>query len=336
MRLTKLIAPALAAAVVLTNNLPEISAQQQDQQGQQGQQEPRGRRGGGGPGGFGGGPGGFGGPGAFGGAMFGRGGVGGDVVLISLLRIEAVREELELDPDQLEGLRKLNERLRPTTRPDFDFRAATPEQRAAFTERMGKEAAERASEAKAHVEELLLPDQMDRLEQIAIQVQGTRALLNPEVAKELGLNPETTAKMSKEIEANAEQIREMAREAMQERNFDGIREKTDAMQKELDEKLLASLTTEQKAKFEEMKGDPFEMPQMVGFGRGGAGGFGGAGGPRAEGGPPRAEGGPPRAEGGRFGGRGGAEGREGFGRGGERGRDGERGQRPRGERPRVE
>jgi hypothetical protein len=44
------------------------------------------------------------------------------------------------------------------------------------------------------------------------------------------------------------------------------------MRKELDAKLLAQLSDEQKAKFEEMKGEPFELAPMTFGGRGGLGG----------------------------------------------------------------
>jgi hypothetical protein len=50
------------------------------------------------------------------------------------------------------------------------------------------------------------------------------------------------------------------------------------MRKESDEQVLAVLTEEQRKQFDEMKGEPFEMPEG-GFGRGGFGGGFGGGGP---------------------------------------------------------
>ncbi len=301
MHLKKLVASAIAVAVVLASNLMTVSAQQRERgrpEGgrPEGGRPDAGRFGGGAPGG---------------GAMFGRGAGGGDQVLIGLLRVEAVRQELAMDEVQLAGLRKMNEQA-PPVRPDFDWRNATPEQQSAFTEKMRTQANERAAEAKADLEQLLLPNQFERLEQIALQVQGARALVNPEVAEKLGLSGDVTAKMSKEIETSTEKSREMVRAAMQDRNFDGIREKTQAAQKELDEKLVSHLSSDQKAKYEEMKGPAFEMPEMAGaFGRGGPGGPGGVGGDRRG----------PGAAGG-FGGRRGGD-APGAGRGGDRG-EGER------------
>jgi hypothetical protein len=290
MRLKNLVAPAIAAAVVLASTLPSVSAQEQEQRGRRGGEA--GQRGEGGrPGGFGGG---FGGPGG----MMGRGGFGGDMLLVGLLAQPAVREELKLDEAQLAGLEKLAERQRPA-RPDFDFRNATDAQRQQFAAQMQEQAAKRAAEAKEQLEELLLPEQLERLEQIALQVQGPAALLSPEVAKELELSAETTAALQKDVEASTERTREMMAAAMQNQNFEGIREKAEQMRTELEQKLLAHLTSEQKAKFEEMKGAKFEMPAPTGpFGRGGFGG-----GQRGQGGP----------------GAGGPE-----GRGGGRGRGGDR------------
>lgn len=281
MRLKNLIAPAMAAAVVLASTLPSVSAQEREQRGRRG--DAPGQREGGRQGGFGGG---FGGPGG----MMGRGGFGGDMLLVNLLAQPAVREELKLDEEQVAGLQKLAERQR-TPRPDFDFRNASEAERERFTTQMREQAAQRAAEAKEHLEELLLPDQFERLEQIALQVQGPVALLNPDIAKELELSAETTAALQQDVEANAEKTREMMTAAMQNQNFEGIREKAEQMRTELEQKLLAHLSSEQKAKFEEMKGAKFEFPETPGpFGRGGFGG-----GQRGQGGP--GAGGPGRGRG---------------------------------------
>jgi hypothetical protein len=111
-------------------------------------------------------------------------------------------------------------------------------------------------------------------------------LLTPDVAKELGLSSETTAAMQKDVAASSEKTREIMTEAMQNQNFEGIREKSEQLRTELEQKLLAHLTGEQKAKFEEMKGPKFEFPAGTGpFGRGGFGGGGFGGGQRGQGGP---------------------------------------------------
>lgn len=261
MRLRKLMVPVMAAAVVMAGQVTSVSAQERE----------GGRRGGPGARAEGGR---FGGPGM----MFGRGGQrGGDQLLVGLLAMDAVRDELKLDEAQREGLRKLSERNRPE-RPDFDFRAASEAERAAFATRMREQAAARAAEAKEQLEELLLPGQMERLEQIALQVQGPAALAtDADIAKKLELSDEKVAAMRQEIEANAEKTRELMVSAGREQNFDGFREKAQAMRQELEEKLLGQLTSEQRAKFEELKGAKFDMPERPAFDRGGRGGQRGPG-----------------------------------------------------------
>jgi len=313
MQLRKLFVPAIAAALAVASQASLVTAQGGRPEGgrpEGGRPEggrPEGGRFGGGPGGPG-GPGGFGGPGGPGG-MMGMGARGGAGNLIGLLGREEVRNEIEMMPDQVAGLRKLAERQRPE-RPDFDFRNASDEDRAAFAAKMQAQQAERAADVKAALEELLLPNQFERLEQIAIQAQGAAALMTPEVAEKLGLSKEVTAAMTKDMEASVEKGREMMQAAMRDRDRDreaagGVREKIAEMRKELETKLVAHLSDEQKSKFEEMKGKPFELAPMT-FGGRGPGGEG-----RGPGGEGRERGGEGRERGG--------EGRERGGEGRERG-----------------
>jgi len=201
-------------------------------------------------------------------------GMGQGGSLIMLLVREEVRTEIEMMPDQIEGLRKLGERMR-TERPDFDFRNATDEERSAFMAKMQAQQAERVADAKAQLEELLMPKQFERLEQIALQTQGAMALANPEVAEKLGLAKEVTEAMGKDLTANQEKVREMVQTMMRDLDreaAEAMREKMEEMRKELETKLVAQLNDEQKSKFEEMKGEPFELAPMTFGGRGGPGG----------------------------------------------------------------
>lgn len=275
MKLRNLFAPTIAAAVVLSSSMMMASAQEERPRGERPRGErPEGGRFGGGPGGPGGG-----GPGGMMGGMMGMGARGGAGNLVMLLGREEVRTEIELMPDQVEGLRKMAERMRPE-RPDFDFRNATDEERSAFMAKMQAQQAERAADAKAQLEELLMPKQFERLEQIALQSQGAMALLNPEVAEKLSISKEVTEAMNKDVTASQEEGREMFQKLMAEGNREAMgsmREKMEEMRKALETKLVAHLSDEQKTKFEEMKGEKFELPPMTFGGRGGPGGDRGAG-----------------------------------------------------------
>ncbi len=255
-----------------------------------GQEE--GRRGRGGPGR--GGPGGGfqrgpGGPGGGPGGGFGR---GGDITL-GLLRVEEVRAELQIAPDQEEALTKLAEQARPE-RPDADFRSMSEEERTAFFEKMRKQMEEKNAEMKDQLIEVLLPEQMDRLDEIALQVRGVQALSDDEVAGKLKITDAQKKELDKVREDLQTKMRDQMRELFASGDRDKMQEAFGTARKEMEDGILAVLSKDQQAEFEKMKGDPFEMPE--GFGRGGfgsrgGGGFGGPGGGRPGGGRPGGDGG---------------------------------------------
>lgn len=238
-----------------------------------------------------GGPGGPGGPGGRGG--FGGGGGAG---LLRLLRVEEVQKEIELLPDQLEACEKLEESLRPERgggdRPNF--REMSEADREKFMEQMRKEGAERAVKERQELGKILLPPQMERLQEVAIQNMGLRALANPEVAAKLKLSDKQKTKLQEVQESSMEQMREQMRAAFQGGNREGMRERFQEMQKKVEADCMAVLSKEQKKAYEELKGEPFEMPQPSFGGRGqggrgqGAPGQGGRGqGGRGQGRPAR-------------------------------------------------
>ncbi len=282
-------------------------------------------------------PGGRGGPGGFGGRGGPGGGLGGmqpssDMMILGLLRNEAVMEEVDIMPDQREALQKVAEQVRGGERPDFSrFRDATAEEREKLAEEMREQLAERMNAAKESIQEVLEPAQLKRLNEIVIQLMGSRALSDPKVIEKLGISSEQTKQM--------EEVRQSSRESMRDLFQGGGREEIRERMAEAREKeeasLMEILTSEQQTKFKELKGEPseaLETMQARGFGAGGQvgggrpGGFGGQPGRRPEGGF-RGRGGDER----RGGDRGGARG--GRGRGG----DGEgRGERQAPVRPQID
>lgn len=282
----------------------------------------QGRRGQGGQGQRGGqGGGGFGQRGGTGGGFGQRGGGGGGStqLMFSMLRIDEVKAEIELMPDQDEAVGKIT--ARPEGEQDrgerVNIREMSEEDQKAYFEKRQKEGEERAAKMREQLEEVLLPQQMERLDQIVIQRLGTQALTDARVVKELKI---TDAQKKEMQEVQTKGREEMMAEVAKLREgggggggFEGMREVFTKMREKGEEKLFGVLTSSQKADFEKMKGEKFEMPE--GAGRGGRGGPGGAG-----------RGGP----GGGQGGRGGAGG---GGRGGPGGQGGQGGRR---QRPQTE
>ncbi len=230
-----------------------------------------------------GGPGGPGGGRGFGGGMMGGGGG-----LLGMLRIDEVRKEIELNDDQAADVKKLEEELRgqqPQDRPNF--RDMTDEQRTKAMEDMRKRMEEQAKKSKAKLGEILLPHQLERLEQISLQMTMrmglAMALNNEELLAKLKITPEQKAKLETIRNESMAAMREMFQGGGDNADRDAMRQKMEAARKEVETKAMAVLTDEQKAELEKMKGKPFEMPQggmFGGRGQGGPGAPGAAGGDR--------------------------------------------------------
>jgi Spy/CpxP family protein refolding chaperone len=216
----------------------------------------------------GGGRGGFGGPGGFGG-----------VSLLDLARIEAVQKEIEAVDDQLKGIEKLSEEMRASRaeRPQVDWRNMSEADREkAMAEGRARREKEAAT-ANAKLAEILLPLQIERLEQInlqiSLQMRGMSALSDPKVAAKLSLTEDQKKKLEAAATANREAMQQAFQGGNRDQNQDRekMREKFQELRKAADEKVLAVLTADQKAAFEKMKGAAFTMPEGA-FGRGPRGG----------------------------------------------------------------
>ena len=174
------------------------------------------------------------------------GGAGGAIDPISLLSNEGVREELELVGDQLDKFRNTQKELQEEIADKAKSLAGgklTPMQMG----EIAKEIAELQKGRQAKLESMLLPHQLERLKQVALQVQmkkrgAANTLLSKEVVEELGID----AAQKKRIEERQEELK---------------KELADRMAKlklEIRDKLLSELTSEQKAKLEDLSGDDFD------------------------------------------------------------------------------
>lgn len=220
-----------------------------------------------------------------------RGFVRGGDPTMGLLRVEEVQAELQISPEQEEALMKLSEKARQ--RPEgMDFskvRQMSEDERNEFFAKMREDQAKKSEEAKEQLEEVLLPPQLERLNQISLQQRGVQALGDEAVASELDISDEQKEKLAEVREGLRDTMRSRIQELMKKAGSEGggfDREMFSKVQEELQEEVLGVLTSEQRAKFEEMKGEPFEMPSRN-QGLGGSGGSGGSamgGGGRGRGG----------------------------------------------------
>lgn len=222
-----------------------------------------------------------------------RGG-GGGTSSAQLLRIPAVKEALELTPDQEDDLSEMGGGF------DRDkFRMAIEgldgDERTAKIREM---IAEMQEEQKSALEDILLPHQLERLEQISFQWalrNGGRGI--DAIATALDLDDDQKDKLEEDIAAMTEEL---------------AKEMAERRKEKLDDVMKDNLTKAQLKKWENLTEDAFEFPsrqQRGGADRGGRGGGGTDRGGRGGGGTDRGGRG-----GGDRGGRGG-----GGGRGGDRG-----------------
>lgn len=209
----------------------------------------------------------------------GRPGGGGGP--LGLVANKAVQEDIKVTDEQktkLETLAKdLGKKIGETMREKLKD---VP--REEMREKMAPIMAELNKEAYTAIGEVLKPEQVARIKQIALQQQGLRAFENPDVAKVLKLDDDQKAK----IKGIAEESSKAGREA-----FEGLftpgqrpdREKMEAAQKksaevrkEAMEKTIKTLNDDQQVIWKKLTGETFDVSKL-GFG-GFGGGFGGQGG----------------------------------------------------------
>ncbi len=184
------------------------------------------------------------------------GGFGGDP-LLSLVRIDKVLEELEVIDDQKEQIQKIVDGSRGE-RPQVNFRELSEEEREKALAEFREKAQARFAEARKKLDDVLLPHQLKRLKEISIQNQGIRALADKELAKAIGMTDEQQEELVSIQEGIAESFRELFRGGQDREN---IREKMTELREKSQSDIMAVLTDDQKQKFEEMKGEPFKMPE---------------------------------------------------------------------------
>jgi len=262
-----MIAVATMAMMVADSNL--LAQQQPGQQRQGGaQQRQGGQRQGGGqrPGGFGGGQ---------------------AVNATALVDIKEVRTEIEMLDSQYEELKAALTKIREDARTQQgerpNFRELDEEARNKLIQEFRARAEKQRKTVDDKVKEILLPHQTDRLDEIALQVQGIRALLQDAIAKELKITAEQKEKMEKVQTDAREKMQGQIRELFQSGDREKIREVFTQMNQQTEKDILAVLTAAQKTQFTKMKGKEFKLPE--GALRGGRGGQrGGQGGQRPGGG----------------------------------------------------
>ncbi len=199
-----------------------------------------------------------------------RGGRG--ISMIGLVAIESVQSEIEMVDDQVKEFEALLEKLRSDrgtqTRggqtDDENSEDMTEEeiqeQREERRTRATAQAAANEKTAVKGLKNILLDHQYARLHEIYVQALGIAALQDETIAKELMI----TEKQKTAMQEASDKAREAAMEEFGKLRESGDREaiqkRMSEIRNETESKVLGVLTAKQKASFEEMKGEAFEIP----------------------------------------------------------------------------
>jgi len=203
-------------------------------------------------------------PGGGGRRPAGGGGFGGPGML---LQNAGVQKELGLTEDQVTKVKDALAKVNDKHKDDLaKLRDLSREERTTKGAEIRKAISADTDKALADV---LKPDQAKRLKQIQLQMRGAQAFADPEVAEALKL----TESQKKDIKTIQEDATKQMR-AMFEGGRPGAdaREKMTKLRKETNDKIMDVLKADQKKKYEQLTGKPFQVQ----FDRrpGGAGGGG--------------------------------------------------------------
>ncbi len=193
-----------------------------------------------------------------GGRGFGR--LFGGVAKAQLATLDEVQSDLKLSDEQKTEVAAINDKLREERRGLFGGGFGQFSQIRDDMDKLNRKASD-------EVDAKLDDAQKQRLQQIAIQVNGPAALGDPSVVAQLNLSDEQMKKLE-EARAENNKAVENAMSDFGDLSRDERREKFRTLSETADSNLLGVLTDDQKKKFDEMKGQKIDVDLSPLFGRG--------------------------------------------------------------------
>jgi hypothetical protein len=168
-----------------------------------------------------------------------------------------VQAELKLSDDQKQ---KLEERLQEQFQEAMQFfqrlEGSKPEERPKELDQYRRKAQDGLS---GFLQKNLEPDQQKRLRQIMLQHEGSFALLNPEIAKDLTLTDEQRQQLMAIVQEFQKKIQPLMEEAQAKGNPEAIRPRAMQLRDEHRRKLEAVLNDAQKKQWKEMLGKSINL-----------------------------------------------------------------------------
>ena len=192
--------------------------------------------------------------------------------LVSLSANDAVQKHLGISGEAVSKLNTLGDEYRAASQKEFttlgiDYSALSDlpaAERAVEMQKVSEKTAEVNRKLTAaftpKLEQLLTPDQLQRLKEIQLQASGIDLWTEPAIAKELDLSDEQAQKVTALRDEYNRRQQQLDGDFQQ--RFARIRE----LNVERDNKALDLLTAVQKEKLTALKGPPFDV-SLLGFGR---------------------------------------------------------------------
>jgi hypothetical protein len=169
---------------------------------------------------------------------------------------ESVLDELKVSDEQKEKLmQRLIEQIMETG-PFLDSLEKTGNEREKKLTEHRKNALEKLAK---YVKEVLQPGQVKRLRQVTLQQEGSFALGQDEIQKELKISQEQFKKFTAVVRELQKQVEPLFKQVQSGGNPEEIRPKIEQLRKDHAQKLEAILTDGQTKQWKELLGPPFEL-----------------------------------------------------------------------------
>ena len=178
---------------------------------------------------------------------------------LHLLQTGKVKQELKITDDQSAKLAQVAEKYDQAAASKLGnvrMDVLTGSQKAGKQQEIRETEDQLIETSRQEVSAILNADQLNRLKQILLQVNGAEALQDKEVAKQVGITPQETAKLQKlQVKTNA-----MLRNSVHPNGqVDADITAADKIDNQAKEQSLGSLTSEQKEKLDSLRGAPFTL-----------------------------------------------------------------------------
>jgi Spy/CpxP family protein refolding chaperone len=180
------------------------------------------------------------------------GGFGGPGMLLTN---KGVQKELKLDDAQVQKVESIAQDVRDKMTGLREKLQDVPQDQR--REKMQEFMREINSDVKKSLAGVLKPDQLKRFEQIELQNRGAMAFSDPDIQKKLNLTGDQKDKIRGIVEDSNAQRRELFQGFQSDR--EGTMKKMQELNRETMSKAANVLTSEQKATWKELAGEPYEV-----------------------------------------------------------------------------